>query len=58
MERKISLIHVLAVTEETSEVWAVLKLFLHLSGRKKERKMNLSLLDLSAMPQVTISVYM
>ena len=46
----IPFIHVLTATDETSEVWAVLKLFLHLSGKKEEE--NSSLLDLSASPQV------
>ena len=53
VESKISLIHVLTATDETSQVWAVLKLFLHLLRKKKERrKMNSSPLDLSASPQV------
>ena len=39
VESKISLSHVLTAIEETSQVWAVLKLFLkNLRRRKKERK--------------------
>ena len=53
MESKIALIHVLTATDETSQDWADLKLFLHLLGRRKK---NSSLLDLSASPQVKIAV--
>ena len=50
LESKIFLIHVLTASDETSQVWAVLKLFcIFLEERKKK---NLSLLDLSASPQV------
>ena len=44
-------------TYATMFVWtdlAVLKLFLHLLGKKKEEEENLSPLDLSASPQVKI----
>ena len=57
VESKIALIHVLIAIEETSQAQAVLKLFLHLVGRKKrERKKNSSLIDLSASPQVKMLV--
>ena len=38
----------MTATDETSEVWAVLKLFLHLFGKKERKKENSSLLDPSA----------
>ena len=50
--KKISLTHVLTATEETSQVGVVLKLFSSSKKRKERRKKNLSLLDLSASPQV------
>ena len=52
VESKIPFIHVLTATEETSQVGAGLKLFSSSKKKKERRKKNLSLLDLSASPQV------